>query len=144
MDTSKSLVALSSFYEFTRLCERIGDEPSYTQKVEVVKAHLKPLLASGSKKKLSEEEQAATATVVQLTCGLLLCKDDRKRVYNLRDRNMAKLMARHWKCPVEDVLQDIAEGDVSGSFSTSFLYAFNLTFQSVFLLMINNNSFFFV
>ncbi len=127
-DTPKSLVALSSFYEFTRLCERIGDEASYTQKVEVVKAHLKPLLVpGGGKKKLSEEEQAATATVVQLTCGLLLCKDDRKRVYNLRDRNMAKLMARHWKCPVEDVLQDIAEGDVSGSsFSIPFLYAFNL------------------
>ncbi|ELR11572.1 ATPdependent DNA ligase domain containing protein, partial [Acanthamoeba castellanii str. Neff] len=121
MDTSKSLVALSSFYEFTRLCERIGDEPSYTQKVEVVKAHLKPLLASGSKMKLSEEEQAATATVVQLTCGLLLCKDDRKRVYNLRDRNMAKLMARHWKCPVEDVLQDIAEGDVSETAKRFFI-----------------------
>ena len=58
-----------SFESFTQLCLRLGDEPSYNQKEEIIKRYV---------------EDEFTGDLF-LLCKLLLCKED-KRVYNVRDK----------------------------------------------------------
>ena len=45
-------------------------------------------------------------------CKFLICKYD-KRVYNIRDKQMMRLMSRYLGCSHPDLIEDLVKGDHS-------------------------------
>lgn len=47
-----------------------------------------------------------------MLCKLLLCKED-KRVYNIKDKSLVKLLSRSWNCSQGEMVTDLELGDAS-------------------------------
>lgn len=84
-----------TFHVFHNLCKSIEDASQYTAKTEVVSNFVKSFKGD-----------------LYLLCKLLLCRQD-KRVYNIKDKSLVKLMARYLKCSQNDMISDLEKGDVS-------------------------------
>ena len=54
----------------------------------------------------------STSGDAYLLCKLLLCKED-KRVYNIKDKSLCKLLARYWGCQQQEMVSDSEKGDAS-------------------------------
>lgn len=99
-----------SFYDFTCLCERVGQEPAYNQKTETMRRFMEEKWRS---KKGSGG--GGGGGDLYLLCKLLLCRNDTTRKYNLRDRQLVKLLSRYWQCSHQDMVADLDGGDISGN-----------------------------
>ncbi len=95
-----------AFDAFVELCVEVGKEAGYNQKTEILRSFIRPF-------------QAAKGDVY-LLCKLLLCKND-ARIYNLRDKQLVKLLSRLWQCSHQDMIADLANGDLSGNRFSSIL-----------------------
>jgi hypothetical protein len=83
-----------TFYDFISLCKEIEKEPSYNNKTELVKTFIK------NHDKID----------LYLLCKLLCCKDD-KRVYNMKEKQLVKVLSRIWKSNHADMISDLSNGD---------------------------------
>ena len=48
---------------------------------------------------------------IYLLCKLLLCKED-SRVYNIREKQLIKLLSRYLNCPHKDLSNDLEKGNL--------------------------------
>jgi len=83
-----------TFYDFITLCKEIEKEPSYTSKTNLIKTFIK------NHDKLD----------VYLLCKFLCCKDD-KRVFNMKEKQLVKVLSRIWKANHADMVADLSHGD---------------------------------
>jgi hypothetical protein len=84
-----------TFYAFQTLCKDIEDASLYTAKTEIIRKYLKTFKGD-----------------LYLLCKLLLCRQD-KRVYNVRDKSLVKLIARCLNCSQDEMVSDLENGDAS-------------------------------
>ena len=93
------------FIEFTQLCASLLTTTKYTAKTEMMqdfmRDHPDPRDTQKRAKKDAPPPAGATPVDLYLLCRFLMCRDDR-RIFGVKDRMMAKHMAR------------LLEGDTSG------------------------------
>lgn len=109
---SKDKDTTGSFDAFVSLCDEIEKEDSYTGKTQIVANFLKKfqyVVASIYQWLISFINYSGD---LYLLCKLLLCKED-KRVYNIKDKSLAKLLSRLWNCPQAELVTDLEKGDAS-------------------------------
>jgi len=89
------------FREFRRLCAMIADEPSYNGKTNIVKNFFQ----NGS---AGNKFCGDMYTIIKL-----LLPGAIKRVYNLQSKQLIKLFSQIFQADVEDMMEDLEQGDVS-------------------------------
>lgn len=94
-----------TFYDFITLCKEIEKEPSYNNKTNIVKTFIK------NHDKLD----------LYLLCKLLCCKDD-KRVYNMKEKQLVKVLSRIWKSNHADMITDLSNGDFTETAKKVIIY----------------------
>jgi len=68
--------------------------------------------AYNDKTKICKEFFAEFDGNLHTLCKLLLCKQD-KRVYRIRDKQLVKVLAKVFKCDVDEITADLEGGDQS-------------------------------
>ena len=84
-----------TFSSFQSLCKDIEEASQYTAKTETIRKYLKTFKGD-----------------LYLLCKLLLCRQD-KRVYNIKDKSLVKIIAKCLNCSQDKMISDLENGDAS-------------------------------
>eukprot|EP00698_Gefionella_okellyi_P019808 TRINITY_DN6134_c0_g1_i1.p1 TRINITY_DN6134_c0_g1~~TRINITY_DN6134_c0_g1_i1.p1 ORF type:complete len:1270 (+),score=347.91 TRINITY_DN6134_c0_g1_i1:41-3811(+) len=87
-----------SFHEWQQLCRHIDADSTHTGKQECVKKFLKTFQGD-----------------IYLLLKLLLPKEDKLRVYHMKNKKLAEHFSNIWKVPLDEVNTDLEKGDVAAT-----------------------------
>ncbi|XP_050527086.1 DNA ligase 3 isoform X2 [Daktulosphaira vitifoliae] len=93
------------FKDFRKLCMKLSQENSYTQKTAIVKEFFDSFLAKENSVKSRVES-------LYLWCKLLLPNSE-KRIYNLQSKQLIKLFSQMFSHNTTLMLEDLEKGDVA-------------------------------
>lgn len=90
---SKEIDKSGSFLDFQNLCKKLGAEPSYTLKTQIIADFTKTFKGD-----------------LYILCKFLMSRDD-KRVFNIREKQFTKFLGREFGIELKELLEDLEKGD---------------------------------